>query len=276
MIRMIKYAAIGAVALCLVGGLLFGGDLLSYMNSSYRSVQSAVKDSVPMEFELQRARNLLDDIIPEMQANVRLIAQEEVEIAHLKSDIETAQRSLGEEKVRLARIRDVLGSDRVRYVLGGTEYTREQVTDDLARRFERVKEAEVVLAGKRRLQETREKSLHAAMQMLERTRAQKARLEDQIQGLESQYRLVQAAAVGSQVQIDSTKLAQTDKLIRDLRKRLDVAERVLAREAQFTQPIEIKGVDEKDLIAQVDEYLAPASRIASTSQPAVAMSSVER
>lgn len=271
MLRMVKYMAGGAVAICLVGGLLFGGDLISYMSSSYRTVQATVKDSVPMEFELQRARDLLEDIIPEMQANVRLIAQEEVEIANLKTDIAEADRSLAEERVRLAKFRDVLTIERTRYVLGGTEYSRQQVKEDLARRLDRVKEAEVVLAGKRRLQEAREKSLHAAMQILDRTRAQKARLEDQIQGLESQYRLVQAAAVGSKVQIDNSKLAQTEKLIRDLRKRMDVAERVLAHEAQFTQPIEIETVTDKDLLAQVDEYLNP---VAST-QPAVALNSGE-
>lgn len=86
-------------------------------------------------------------------------------------------------------------------------------------------------------------------------RGQKATLEGQIAVLESQYRLVQAASAGSNFELDHTKLAQTQKLIGDIRKRLDVAERVLAHEARFTQPIEIDAVNEKDLVAQVDEFL---------------------
>lgn len=280
MLRTIKYAVIGGLAMCLLGGLLFGSDLLSYMSSSYRTVQATVKDAVPMEFELQRARNLLEDIIPEMQANVRLIAQEEVEIANLKRDIAEADRSVADEKTRLVRFRDVLAVEKASYVIGGSEYSHEQIKAELARRFDRVKEAEVVLAGKKRLQQARETSLQGAMQMLERTRSQKVRLQDQIASLESQYRLVQAAAVGSKVQIDSSKLAQTEKLIRDLRKRLDVAERVLAHEAQFTQPIEIDAVSEKELIAQVDEYLAPPTaklvNATTTTQPSVTLTSAER
>ena len=268
---MVKYGALGTAGLCLVGGLLFGRDAASYLYSSARSVQTAVKDAVPVEFELQRARDLLEDIIPEMQANVRLIAQEEVEIATLKSDLDQSQRSLSEERVRVARLRDTLAAPKVIYTLAGSQYTHQQVKQELARSFDRYKEAEVVLAGKQRLLETRGKSLQAAMQILERTKAQKLRMEDQIQALDSQYRLVQATSVGSRVQIDSSKLAQTEKLIRQVKTRLDVAERVLAHEARFVQPIAVDTIDEKDLLTQVDEHFNPGRATAATTAPAVVL-----
>jgi hypothetical protein len=86
-VKWMKYTVLGAGGALLVGGLLFGGDVFSYIRSSARTVRTAVKDAVPLEFELKRAKDLLDDIIPEMHANVRLIAQEEVEIANLKTDM---------------------------------------------------------------------------------------------------------------------------------------------------------------------------------------------
>jgi hypothetical protein len=271
LIRIVKYGALGATGLCLVGGLLFGRDAASYLYSSARSVQTAVKDAVPIEFELQRARDLIENIIPEMQANVRLIAQEEVAIAALHSELEDNRRSLGEERIRVAKLRDALATPKVAYTIGGGEYTHQQVKEELVHSFDRYKEAEVVLGGKQRLLETRGKSLQAAMQMLDRTKAQKVRLEDQIQALDSQYRLVQAASVGSRVQIDNSKLAQTDKLIRQIKARLDVAERILAHEARFVQPIAIDTIDEKDLLTQVDEHLNPSRVAAVTTAPAVAL-----
>ena len=269
-LRIIKYGIAGTAGIFLVSGLFFGRDAVSYLSSSARSVQTAVKDAVPVEFELQRARDMLENIIPEVQANVRLIAQEEVQIASLKDELGQNQRSLDEERVRLAKLRDTLTTPRVTYTLGGCEYSHQQVKEELARSFDRYKEAEVVLSGKQRLLETRQKSLLAAMQMLERTKSQKVRLEDQIQALDSQYRLVQAAAVGSHVQIDSSKLAQTEKLIKQIKNRLDVAERVLAHEARFVQPIAIDTIDEKDLLLQVDEHLNPARVSAPTTAPAIA------
>jgi len=258
-LRCVKWGAIGLVGLGLFGGLLFGRDLVSYVGTSARSVRSAVKQAVPIEFELQRARNLLDQIIPEMHANVRLVAQEEVEVAGLKKDIERSRQELAEEKQRIQKLSALLTVQRTDYTLGGRQYAHRQVKQELARRFDRYKEAHVVLAGKVRLLEAREQSLAAAMQMLERTRSRKAMLEDQIEALEGKYRLIKAAAVGSKVQLDHSKLAQTEKLIAQIKKRLDVAERVLSHEAQFIQPIDVDTIDEKDLLTQINEYFASPS-----------------
>jgi len=253
--KWIKRGVIATVGLTLVGGLLFGDDLVSYVKSSAHSIRGHVKSAVPIEFELTRARDLLDEIIPEMRANVRRIATEEVELASLKADIQASGEKLTEERARVAKLRDVAGIQQASYRIGGRKYTRQQVVEDLSRRFDRVKEAEAVLAGKQRLLTQREASLAAAEQMLAKTRSQKALLKDKIDSLTSQHRLVQAAAVGSHVQMDNSKLAQTEKLIGEIKKRLDVAERVLARESEFVQPIEVSVVDEDDLFAQVDEYL---------------------
>lgn len=254
--KTIKFGVIGLTGLAVTAGILFGTELGSYVWTSTKTVRTAVRDSVPIEFELQRARDLLEDIIPEMQANVGLIAKEEVEIANLKEEIQRGQASLAEEKVRITKLGDTLKAQQVRYVFGGLEYTHDQVKAELARAFDRYKEAEVVLAGKQRLLDTRQKSLQAAMQMLERTRSEKARLEDRIAALDSQHRLVKAALTTSQVRVDNSKLAQTEKLIGDIKKRLDVAERVLAHEAQFVRPIEIDVISEKDLLAQVEEHFS--------------------
>jgi uncharacterized protein (DUF3084 family) len=255
-LKAVKIGAITAAGACLVGGLLFGTDLVSYVTSSARSVQTAVKDAVPIEFELRRARDLLDDIIPEMQANVRLIAQEEVEVANIKAEIEQQNKAVAQERQAVAKLRETLGTDQVKYTFAGQQYSRQQVKEELSRRFDRFKESEVVLAGKQRLLSAREKSLNAAMEVLERSRTQKARLEDQIEALQAQYRLVKAASVGSRVQVDNSKLAQTEKLIGEIKKRLDVAERVLAHETHFVTPIPVDTISEKDLISQVDDHLA--------------------
>ena len=98
------------------------------------------------------------------------------------------------------------------------------------------------------------------MQMLGRTKSQKALLADKIAALEAQHRLVQAASVGSKVQMDNTKLAQAEKLIGQIKKRLDVAERVLAHETRFTESIPMETISEAELLAQVREHLGDKDR----------------
>ena len=254
--KWLKFSVICVVLAVLAGGLLFGSDLLSYVRSSAKSVQSVVKDSVPIEFELRRAEHLLGEIIPQMHANIRLIAQEEVEIAHLTDDIARSDTLLAEQAGRIRRLRDLLDLDKQVYVFDSRNYTRSQVAEELSRSFERFKDAELVLSSKRRLLSSRENSLKASMTMLDRTRSREHSLREKIASLESQYRLVKAAAVGSSVQIDSSKLAQTEKLLNQIKKRLDVAERVLSHESQFVEAIPIDVVSEEDLLVQVDEYFS--------------------
>jgi hypothetical protein len=257
-LKALKVGVIGTAAALVIGGVVFGTDLGSYIRSSSRSISAAVKDNVPIEFELRRARDLLDDIIPEMHASIRAIAEQEVEIASLKAEIADGDRALAEAKGKVSKVRECLSTPGSQFSIGHVIYSRDELKEDLARRFERTKEAELALSGKRRLLSNREKSLQAGLQMFERTRSQRSQLESQIAALESQHKMVQMASVGSGVQIDHSKLAQTEKLISDIKKHLDVAERVLAHKAKFVDSIPVESpVNEKELLTEVDAYLNP-------------------
>jgi hypothetical protein len=253
-LRWVKWGVMGTVGLGLVGGMLFGKDIISYAKSSAKGVRTAVKDAVPIEFELRRARDLLEGIIPEMQANIRVIATEEVEIAALKGEIAKHREGLNDEQSKIKTLRVAMEQPRAQYAFAGRNYSHDDVKRDLAGRFERFKESEVVLASKVKVLESRERSLDSARQMLEKTGSEKRILESRIEALTGQYRLVRAAAIGSKIQVDNSKLAQTEKLIAQIQKRLDVAERVLAAESQFVESIPVDTVVEADLVAQVDEY----------------------
>ncbi len=249
-----KRCLIGGLGLFVVGCLVFGKDVVSYARSSAKSVRSAVKDAVPVEFELRRARDLLEEIIPEMHVNIRMIAHEEVEVAALKTEVAQSEEAITDEHKRIEKLRNALQSDESSYTFSGRDYSRSEVKEDLAWKFDRFKEAQLVLAGKKRLLATRQESLKSARNLLEKTKSRKRLLANKIEGLESQYRLIKASAVGSGIQIDNSKVAQTEKLIAQIKKRLDVAERVLAHESQFVQSIPVDEINEKDLIAQIDEY----------------------
>jgi chromosome segregation ATPase len=256
--KSMKWGAYAAGGALLLGGLVFGMDSFSYLRSSAKSVRSAVKDGVPLEFELQRARDLVEDILPELRANVRVIAQEEVEIAHLRREITSANQKMESQRQSVSAFRNKLRGEEVKFVVHGRQVSREQMTEQLASNFDRYKQAEATLVSKQRLLEAREKSLAAAQNVLERSRARKAELEQKIEALSAQYRLVQAQSVGTKVSIDDTQLARADKLIADIHKRLDTAQRVLAHEADLSDVEDTfiaLGISESELLAEVDHAL---------------------
>src|SRR3982750_3707052 len=146
-LKPVKFIVLTTAGSLVVGGAIFGRDLFSYIHSSANSVRCVVTDAVPVEFQLRRARDLVNDIVPEMQANVRIIAQQEVEIASLKADIEQSHRLISEERTRVAKLRDSLNTAQTSFTFGDFVYTRDQIKEDLARRFDSLKEAEVVIGG---------------------------------------------------------------------------------------------------------------------------------
>lgn len=252
----VKLTTVGAVVVTTAGLFFFGRDLGSYVSTGTDQMRSSVRDNVPLEFELARARDLLKQVVPELQANIRLIAQEEVEIERLQADIAASEQALADERGRISKVRSLLGSEQTTFTIAGSRYDRSDLTDEMARRFDRYQEAEQVLEGKRRLLTTRQQSLANASKLLEKTRHQKLVLEDKIAGLEGQFRLVQAASRTSQFRVDDSKIAQTEKLINDIKQRLDVAERVLAHESKFIEqiPIEEAVREHRDVLAEVDAY----------------------
>ena len=55
--------------------------MLSYIRTSAGYVTDAVQDAVPIEFQVDRARGMIQDLVPEVRKNMHVIAKEEVEVA---------------------------------------------------------------------------------------------------------------------------------------------------------------------------------------------------
>jgi hypothetical protein len=196
------------------------------------------------------------------------MAQQEVEIEAAREDIEEGQKSLTEECGRIRILREAVTSGKTSFTLGGLNYTRDQLTQELSRRFDRYREAEQVLAAKRKLFDSRRQALAAAEHQLDQMRVRKIALESQIESLTGQYRLVQAASSNSQIQVDPGKLAHAERLVGEIRQQLKVAEHVLAREAKFTQPIPVDSIDPQDLVARVARHLDGEAKTVEASAPA--------
>ena len=93
--------------------------------------------------------------------------------------------------------------------------------------------------------------------MLDRAREQKTQLEQKIEGLVAQHRLIQSSEVAVDLQVDGRRITKADKLINDIQKRLDVAQRVIARQSDFFEPdADVAFVDEESLLAEIDSDMS--------------------
>ncbi|HLU48541.1 MAG TPA: hypothetical protein VK116_10670 [Planctomycetota bacterium] len=254
--KWIKRSVLGVALATALGFLFFGSQLFSYVKASKRMVQESIAESVPFEYKLKQARLMLEDLVPEMHASIKEIASEQVDIASLERELEEERKSVSDERQKIAKLRDLAGESRTSYRIGYATYSRDQLLEELSRRFKHFQTAEVLVASKEKLLENRRRSLAAALEKLERMRIARVEVEAQIEALETQHRLLQNEAKASRLELDDSKLAQVEKLIGDLRRRLEVSEKVLSHEARFIEQIPIEPLDEAQLLEEIDLHLS--------------------
>ena len=145
-------------------------------------------------------------------------------------------------------------------MVAGQRVSRTQGLERLSRQFEQFKESENLLASKQELLQLRENSLQAALESLETVRSRKALLEQKIESLAAQHRLLKARSINSSLDLDPGQLARADRLLDQLQKRLDVATRVLQHELQLLPESEPQTLDADELLAEVDRYLSSSGQ----------------
>lgn len=256
---MLKKVLIGGGVVLLVGTVLLGRDLISYVRTSANYVQQSVVDAVPMEFQIRRARKMIDDLLPEIRKNMHIIAREEVELERLERQISQAREQLEKEKAIVLRMKDDLASGKPRLVYSGREYTAEQVRIDLTNRFERFKTNEATLANLQQIRDARMKSLQAARDKMEGMLAAKRQLEVEVENLQARLQMVQAAQTTSAYQFDESALGRVKELITDLKARLDVAERLVQSQGTYQGEIPVEDPNAKDIVDEVTRYFEAGS-----------------
>ncbi|HTU25582.1 MAG TPA: hypothetical protein VMF30_09305 [Pirellulales bacterium] len=256
MIRKVVFSVVGAT---LLAGWLFGRDAASYFGTSVGKVTSSVKNAVPMSFEIDRARKMVKDLVPDIRRNMHVIAQEEVEVERLEKQISQADSSLDHDRSELMRLKDDAASGRDAFSYGGRNYTLVQVQADLANRFERYKTHDATRASLKDILAARKKSLDAARQKLEGMLATRRQLEVDVENLEARLKMVEVAETTSNYHFDDSQLGRAKELISDLRTRLNVSERMLSVEGDLHDEIPVTAPVSENIVDQVTEYFAPVA-----------------
>jgi len=252
---MVKKAIISTLAVALVGTFVFGRDAVSYVKTSANSVREAVRAEVPMEFELDRAREMVDKLLPDIRDTMRQIAEAEVDVEHRAAQITHDEEELARQKQEMLALKSYVKTGQtVQYV--GRTYSEDEMKQDLARRFERFKLSEQTLDSNRKILRAREQVVDASRRKLENMMAAKRDLVVKIENLEARLKALQAAEAASDVNIDDSRLSRAKQLIADLNKKLDVKSKMLDAEERLTPmiPVHASPVVPADLTDQIDQY----------------------
>ena len=194
MIRRVIFLGLGVTIL---GLFVFGRHASSYVRTATGWVSDSVKQAVPIEFEIDRARGMVKDIMPEIRKNMQTIAKEEVEVERLNQDISNLEKKQDKDRTELMSLRTEASSGKTTFRFAGHNYTLDQVKCDLANRFDRFKTSDATLASLNEILTARQKSLDAARQKLDAMLVQKRQLEADVENLEARLKVVEVAQTSS-------------------------------------------------------------------------------
>ncbi len=256
---MVKKVGLVAAAVALLLGLTFGRDAFSYVKTSLGSFRKAVRESVPVDFELGRARQMIKDLDPEIRRNMHLIAKEEVDVQNLRDQLVQTEKSLAKGRSEIERLHADLKRGDSTFVYCGKNYTARQVEADLARRFETHKVKEATTEKLRQILTARDSGLAAGRDKLKAMQAAKHKLEIDVANLEARLEMVKVAQSTSEFNFDDSHLARTKDVLKDISARIDVAEKLVSAETHYPGQISLEEAEHANITEQVTEYLQQSS-----------------
>ena len=261
--KMLKKILLGSALTASAGGLLLGTSVYSYVKTGIHSLRDSVKDQIPVEVEIKRARELISDLKPEIASNLKLIAREEVEVAKLQREVNVKQTSLAKSKDSILKLKEDLQSG-VRYVTyQGKKYSIEQVRQDLGDRFKHHQSLEATSDKLVKILDARERNLIAARRKLDEMLAAKRELEVQVENLQARLTMVQVAQAGNQFAVDDGAISQVRQALDEIATRIDVAEKLASSVDEIgSVPVEAQEHNE-DLAERISAYFledSPSSK----------------
>ncbi len=262
---------LGGAALAALGYILFGRAFPSYVGTAVDTARAAVADHVPVDLEIRRAEGLIRQIDPQIEACKRDLARAEVDLEELNESVARLEKSVAVDERRLrAGAERLKGDTRVVALASGETMRRTQAG------LERAKDSYVndaaMLKTRRALVERQTKAVAAARERLDAVRLERSALDDQLHMLRTQRLHLEAlAAASTRCEIDDSALGRAKEALGGIKKRLDVAQRVLENDLAFHGEPAATPTAARDIVREIDELFAGEAPAA----PAVAVEFVE-
>lgn len=258
---------IGIVALAVVAGLflLNKTNLGSYARTAWNKVKIGANESVPLEFEIERVKNEVSQLVPDMRDNLKLIAQETVAVENLREEVKVAKANLAEQKKKILVMKQDLASGAKFVNYNDREIPAGKVRDRLARDWESYKVAERSLETKEKVLEAKETALLNAHDQLTSLRSKKEQLELQVAELEAELKAVRVAEAKSNFQLDDSRLSKINASLANIRDRIKVAKKHMELESQFAQDVQVpveKKIQQAELLKDIDDHFGKGDEVA--------------
>lgn len=253
---MLKKALIGGGLAVLLSSITVGTPLFSYARTGASWVRQSAADSMPIEWELKRARQMIADLQPEIKTAAKQIALEKVEVARLEKQLADNDSRLAKSRRDIERLSQNLESDSQSYTYAGRTYTYVQVEKDLSNRFKRHKTRKATSDKLGQMVDARKASLTAANERLDAMLQARRQLEVEVENLAARCAALRVSQTASELSVDDSALSQTRALLDGIAARIDVEEETMHVDNEYFGGINLDEPSDEDLIDEIAVYFS--------------------
>ena len=245
----------GAATLVLFLILLFGRDFATYLVASADWVGNSVRSQIPVEFEIERARSMVNHLGPRIKESRYAVAREEVALEQLSEQITELKDRQEVARDVLTNLQHQLEAEEPRLKIGATIYTSAQAAKLAKTRFATYRAQDATVQSLEQAQTTRTDALELARQELEILVAAKQQLAAEVENLEARQRMAEVSQHSETGTLDDTHLERTRQLIHEIETRVRVEERL-------AQSLALDNTPPPTVVTTSDSGVGIASQIA--------------
>jgi chromosome segregation ATPase len=229
------FKKIGIASLAVLAGLVLWHktSLGSYVGFAWKKAKVGVQKSMPLEWEIDRLREEVSRLVPDMKKELSRVAEEKVAIERLRKDISRDKDELAKRESEIKTMRTDLKSGASKFEYGERVFTAEKVKAKLARDWDLYRKAEENLKSREELLEARETGLTAALQKLSEMRSRKEQMEVKLAQLDVELKNLRVAQTKSDFQVDDTQISRCQQLLDEIQARIDTEKETMSLHGQF-------------------------------------------
>lgn len=226
--KIFKKLVVGTLGTVLVGGLLFGSNVVPYAQTAYQRLTDSAQDAVPISFQIDAAKQQLAKIGPEVNNMYHQIAKEKVQVKRLEQQLAKQESEIEKSRSEILALRQHLDSGKEFFVATNSKaYTSARVKEDLRHRFTLHRTAEQRLKTAEKTLALRKSALNNGFESLEKAQAQQRELQVKIETLNARNRMNDLVKTTAHYDFDDSQLARTRTMVDDISARIEAEEEMM-------------------------------------------------
>jgi chromosome segregation ATPase len=255
---MVKKGLLGAALSAGALFLVFGTSAPSYVRTGFHKIRHNVKAGVPVQFEIDRARDEIANLEPAIIENREMLARAEVDVEHLEADIAATRSNLAVEKRELLSLREGFQNGDLR-LAGHTSITPDEIRTELASRLDHYRAVTKRLEDQEGTLKSRQKAMQAGRVQYANLITAKKNLTAKLEGIEAKLKMIEATQGKNEFTFDDSALSRAKQTVADLEKRLEVKARMAEMEGRFSETGGLILEPSRDVVREIDaEFGGPA------------------